>query len=260
MNRNDYLEAIKKRLFWIGSIQRSDIEQICALRPTQSSALLRALKSLCGKALHKRGHRYFLDEATLFQYSSQEFLKELLFTPYKAHPCFLRARTKPFIDPLLFKGASTTVIKALLRALELNKGVVIDYVGAQPGDTAQRRIIDPIRFVFISGRWHIHAYCRTRNEGRDFVLSRILASHGICDREHVELAWSIREMDRDVTIRVAPHPDLTADQQLAVRREYDFGKSESREIVLKQHQLFYFRKTYLAAANEGPPTKFLIEL
>ena len=259
MSSNDYLEAIKKRLFWIGFIQRSDIEQLCALGPTQSSALINALKTLCGKALRKQGHRYFLKEPSQFEYSSQDFLKELLLSPYQAHPCFMHANRQPFIDPLLFKGASPTVIKELLRALELNKGVAIDYVGANPGDTAQRRIIDPIRFVFISGRWHVHAYCRRRDAGRDFVLSRILNSDGICEREHAELAWSIREMDKNVTIQVVPHPDLTADQRLAVQREYNFDGEVSKAIILKKHQLYYFRKRYLADDGEGPPDKFLVE-
>lgn len=61
-------------------------------------------------------------------------------------------------------------------------------------------------------------------------------------------------------VLLVSHPDLTADQRLAVHREYNFDDKASKEIVLKKHQLYYFRKSYLATKNEGPPDKLLIEL
>jgi len=47
--------------------------------------------------------------------------------------------------------------------------------------TITDRIIEPIQFEFYEGCHHLWAYCRTKQEIRDFRLSRILAAHSLSE-------------------------------------------------------------------------------
>lgn len=66
---------------------------------------------------------------------------------------------------------SPTILRTLIRAIETNQRVEVDYRSISSGDS-DGRIIAPHALVKTSARWHIRAWCEKRKQFRDFVLSR----------------------------------------------------------------------------------------
>ncbi|MCI3927081.1 YafY family transcriptional regulator [Paenibacillus sp. TRM 82003] len=100
----------------------------------------------------------------------------------------------------------------LLRAGIAGRNVVrFEYVNAKNERTT--REIEPIRLQFKFGNWYIHGYCRSREEHREFRLSRMMEvslkqeifqprPETAADDEASNESW--REQVEDVVFRVRP--------------------------------------------------------
>jgi predicted DNA-binding transcriptional regulator YafY len=81
------------------------------------------------------------------------------------------------------------------------------------------RIIVPHTLIYSGLRWHVRAWCEKNSEYRDFVLSRFRGIPEIMDEsEHgadADTGWNTH-----VTVRIAPDPRLSRDQQDVVETDY----------------------------------------
>ena len=251
---------LKKFIFWNQSISLSDVQRLLGLGKTRSNDYFIELKNYLQGNLVKSGHRYQVIGTLPFAFSSSSLLNELLtWKKNKESEEFYFKHNNVYIDPLYSPSYNDEAIKAILLALDQKEAIEIGYVDAKPNSNEEIRLIRPLALCFVNDRWHIHAYCYKREDTRDFVLSRITSTGKLVKLRFPGLAESIQKMQEMTSITIAAHPDLSLDQKKVVEREYEII-GDVRTIQIPKHQLFYFRKKYLAEENEGPPNKFLIEI
>jgi len=126
---------------------------------------------------------------------------------------------------------SVTVIQKLKRNIELKhihnitwaisntKQVEITYTSQnQPEGT--RRVIQPFKLIYASARWHVRAFCMSRNNFRDFSLSRILGSNRKDGVEERGLFENDFDWNKIVTLKIQPHPKLDLNTKNILKREY----------------------------------------
>lgn len=253
------LELLKKFVYWNDSIALADVMRLLSLGKTQSNKYFSLLKRDLKEHLKKRGHRYQIVRSTPFSFSVNNMLNELLMWKNASNNEKFYLETKNiFVDPLHSPVLNQASLKKVISALNNNQAIEISYVDAKVNAIEEKRIIKPLALCFINERWHIHSYCFKRNDSRDFVLSRIQAAGKPFNLRFSRLAATIQDMQQMTSISVSTHPGLSDDQRKVVEREY--GLTDGiRKIEIPKHQLFYFRKKYIAEKNEGPPNKFLIE-
>ena len=251
---------LKKFIFWNQSISLSDVQRLLGLGKTRSNDYFINLKNYLQGNLVKHGHRYQVIGTLPFAFSSSSLLNELLtWKKNKSSEEFYFKCNNVYIDPLYSPNFNNEAIKAILSALNQKQAIEIGYVDAKPDANEEIRLIRPLALCFVNERWHIHAYCYKKADTRDFVLSRITLASKPVKLKFPGLAASIQNMQQMISITIAAHPNLTVNQKSVVEREYEIENSV-RTIQIPKHQLFYFKKKYLAENNEGPPNKFLIEI
>jgi predicted DNA-binding transcriptional regulator YafY len=111
------------------------------------------------------------------------------------------------------------ILRPIMQAARQQKRLDVDYVSLNHPDR-EGRIIVPHTLVYTGLRWHVRAWCEKNQAYRDFVLSRFRGIPEIMDDSPHGVAGD-GEWNTRVTIRIAPDPRLTRDQQEVV--EVDFG-------------------------------------
>lgn len=84
------------------------------------------------------------------------------------------------------------------------------------------RTIVPHALAFDGFRWHVRAWCKTSDQFKDFVITRMVeigemregAVNPACDLE-----WT-----REFSLQIAPHPKLSAAQKKVVEQDYGMTK------------------------------------
>ncbi|MFV8817457.1 helix-turn-helix transcriptional regulator [Haliea sp. E17] len=113
-------------------------------------------------------------------------------------------------------------LRPILLAARQQRRLDCDYVSLNHPDR-EGRIIVPHTLVYTGLRWHVRAWCEKNQEYRDFVLSRFRDVPEIMDESphgvEGDSDWNSR-----VTIRITPHPGLTAEQKEVI--EVDFGMQD----------------------------------
>lgn len=71
-------------------------------------------------------------------------------------------------------GESTVPLGTIQRALAEARTVHLRYRGAASSETTER-VVEPLGLVFHLDRWHLFAWCRSRQAVRDFRVDRIAA-------------------------------------------------------------------------------------
>jgi predicted DNA-binding transcriptional regulator YafY len=119
--------------------------------------------------------------------------------------------------------------------------------------------LEPHTLGYNGFRWHIRAYSLEPLAYRDFVLARFIASPGLG-----EAALHTAEHDHDwqsvETLILAPHPDLTPDQQAVIADDFGMEDGRLHLIVRRALKLYYLRKLHLDEAQGTPKTQKIIWL
>src|SRR5262249_34344553 len=122
------------------------------------------------------------------------------------------------IVPILRRRLEPGMLRRILDAIRTGASIHVSYQ-SMSSPKPQWRWLPPHALGFDGFRWHARAWCHTRVAFRDFVLARILEI-GDAEPSDVnpadDLGWQ-----REVTLRLAPHPDLGDGKRRAV--ELDFG-------------------------------------
>ena len=124
---------------------------------------------------------------------------------------------------------------ALLRAIRERSAVSLLYQSFQrPEQTT--RTLSPHAFALDGFRWHVRAYCHTRNEFRDFVIARML------EVEPSDEPWHGPGGDHDwhahVELVLTPNPKLSEAHQRVV--ELDYGMTDGTiGLACRQALVFY---------------------
>ena len=119
---------------------------------------------------------------------------------------------------LIHRVVKMPVLNALMNAIHNQKAVTAIYASAST-PLGKKRTIAPTRLVRTSNRLHVRAYCLSRKEFRDFVISRFLTTPKP-EKMNVNLpedeAW-----EQKVELSIEINRNLPTDARHLIEREYE---------------------------------------
>lgn len=255
-------EFIEWKLFWDGSLNRSDLEQAFDVSTAQASVDLRRYRELAGDNIeYDATGKAFRGTAAMvprvLRVSADRLLIQLKAWLTGALPRDeLWYRDMPPVDmaPDVARHVDPQTLQAILRAIRAKEAVEVRY---QSLTNSRWRRIAPHSLAFDGYRWHLRAWACDREDFRDFVLSRIDGLGGISPVEYDpsdDVEWNTK-----VVLDLRPHHGLNDEQSLAVQR--DFGMHEGRRAVeVRLSMAYYFIKRMNLDLHDLPPARAQIEL
>lgn len=257
------LEFIDFRLRWEGRLNRGDLISFFGISVPQASLdIAKYLELAPGNASYDRSLRVYLTTSEFKPlYPSNEparYLNELL------------ARTTEVLQPeLSFVGWAPPVVAAPNPTRTLSAEILIALLGAIRSQTSvkvlyqsmssaepKERVIAPHALAYDGFRWHVRAYCNTREQFLDFVIARVLSIQPMHERGpggESDDSWN-----RIIRLVLAPNPLLEKANQRVI--ELDYGMTDG-EVILECRQalLFYtLKRLGLLNANESPTAQQIV--
>ncbi|MFM0473993.1 helix-turn-helix transcriptional regulator [Paraburkholderia strydomiana] len=243
------LMHLERCLFWRGELQRADLIEAFGINPIQAAKDFRIYMER------------FPDNME-YNKSRRRYLPLPGFAPKLIEPKTLDEfinMDSPLVPvatwPLPNRRATPLVLQAMVAAVRERRRIEVQYQ-SMSGEKPTWRWLSPHAFASDGERWHVRAYCHTRNEFLDFVLGRILATR------HIKSSDIDPSEDEDwitiVNVRVAPNPDLTTEKRQAIALEYDLpAKSLEATLELRKAMLFYVKAKFDPDAKDVPAARQL---
>jgi len=219
------LEFIEYHLFWDGRINRGDLTRAFGISNPQATAdLTKYLEMAPGNMDYDRSAKYYFAipnfKPVLITPDAEQYLLQLR---SNAPDAGLKSGTVEELESVVqmvkmpTRSIDAKVLRHLLIAIRSGKALQIEYQSMNRPESAMRWIT-PHALGFDGFRWHVRAYCHEDDRFRDFLLGRILSITG--EKPHqidpsLDVDWR-----RNVTIRIGPHPGLTAAQKRIIERDY----------------------------------------
>lgn len=223
------LEEIENRLYWVGSLSRSDLMGKFGISAQQASADIAQYQSLAsGNIVFNRSSKQYEPTETF----SPIFVK-LSPTDYALWTASVGV---PATDiPMPLRTAVLPSLQAISRAIHNKLSLEIEYQSLTTKKRSIRRIT-PHTIVNDGYRYHVRAYCHLKEDYRDFVLGRIYSAINP-DKpgpsKEGDDAWNTL-----VILRLAPHPGLSTDQQKIIANDYSMDNGEL-QMRVRQAMLLY---------------------
>ncbi|HIC7214462.1 helix-turn-helix transcriptional regulator [Burkholderia stabilis] len=238
------LMHIERCLFWRGELQRADLIDAFGINPIQAAKDFR---------LYMERHPHNME----YNKSRRRYLPLPGFTPQLIEPTTLDefadvpSSLVPVANwPLPIRRATPQVLQAMVSAVRERRKIEVQYQ-SMSGEKPTWRWLSPHAFASDGERWHVRAFCHTRNEFRDFVLGRILTIR------HAKTSDIDSTSDHDwntiVEVLVTPNPGLEVEKRQAIAAEYDLPpKNMEATLNLRQSMLFYVKAKFDPAINDDP--------
>lgn len=237
------LEFIDYRLRWDGRLNRSDLIDFFGISVPQASLDIARYSELAPDNIrYDASARTYLCGTTftpLYNTGNPlRYLNDLLVSASELHSeggSFLGWTPPVGITPVPARVVSAETLGRLLHAIR-NRETVKTRYQSLTNDEPQTRTLSPHALGFDGFRWHVRAFCHTRDSFRDFVIARMLsiksgqASTVSPEDDH---AWHT-----PVTLVIGPHPDLPPAQRQVVELDYGMQGGEAR-LYCRQALLFY---------------------
>lgn len=242
------LEFIEFRLSWEGGVRRSDIMAAFRVSEPQASKDLTLYQERApGNAVYdKVSKRYVAGEGfrpMFLERGPEKYLQRLRsLAEGLTEGAESWIANEPEVDIVVTptREVSEDCLRAILSAHRNGQSLEILYQSMSlDRPKPMWRRITTHAFGYDGFRWHVRAYCHLTDRFKDFLLPRISGSRdpqaggapGSADK-----LWQER-----FKIRIAPHPDLSPDQQASVVRDYRMTDGEG-EIEVRYAMLFYVLK------------------
>jgi predicted DNA-binding transcriptional regulator YafY len=240
------LGFIEDQLFWVGTVNRTDLVRRFGVSMSQASADIARYLARQAPGLHydKSGKRYVagdnfrpvLDKPDAGRYLGELRLVEL---GILSADDTLLGTVPPFdATPVPQRPVDAVVLRAVLRAIRERRALDILYQSMSRPEP-MRRTIEPHALAYDGFRWHARAFDRETGEFRDFVLGRVSKpkSGGEAGPSSADdTDWHSR-----VELVIAPHPKLTPAQAHAIAMDYGI-RVASTSISVRRARLFYALK------------------
>lgn len=254
------LVVLKLLLIWEGRLNRGRIMELFELGSNSASVWIRELRELhpdwlvwdtktrsfhataeAYKAWRSSDPRRLMEAASLRQYLAMVGL------PYATAGMAPREGGVLAAFPDL-STPSPRHFATLSEAIRLRRAVQITYRSMQNPEP-HPRVISPHNLIRAGRRWHVRAFCDTRQAFRDYALGRMVdveplqatASRG----EEDDTAWLA-----SVPVRLVAHPGLSPGQEALIRFEY-FGNTAARVETCRGALVSYFVQDARAATDVG---------
>jgi hypothetical protein len=176
-------EMIEWRAFWLGRINRSDLEERFGVSTPQASADLRSYQEAApNNIVYDATEKAYVPtpqfQPKFLRVSADRYLIQLdaiLNGAVPAVDTWFGSPVPAAVMPTVARSVDAETLRLLLRSITWRREVEIEY---QSLTSARRRGIVPHSLAFDGHRWHVRAWCVERLSFRDFVLSRILSVGG----------------------------------------------------------------------------------
>ena len=242
------LEFIEFRLFWEGSINRSDLVDVFGVSVPQASKdlMLYQERAPGNMDYDTRAKRYVAADQFVLRFLEPDpyvylaQLRSVVEGAVPAHDSWIAAL--PSADVALTPRRDID-IKVLRKVLDASReGVSLDIfyqsMNKVRPDPIWRRIT-PHAFGYDGFRWHTRAYCHLEHKFKDFLLPRILDVGAKSEPgEAGEQDWL---WNNYFDVVIGPHPALTASQQKVVAKDYGLDQG-SGVLAVRYAMLFYVLK------------------
>jgi hypothetical protein len=250
------LEFIDFRLYWEGRVNRSDLIDFFEVSVPQASAdLTQYQEQAKGNAVYDKTRKAYVAgpkfRPVFFDPSADQYLAQLrmiqsgLLPEEEAWAVRLPSYS---ILPILRRRIDPNTLRLVLTAIRSGEALHVSYQSMSAPQPKQRWLA-PHALGFDGARWHARAWCFKREAFRDFVLSRVVA---IDDARPSPIApaddvgWQ-----REVTLRIGPHPALKDGKRRAV--ELDYGMSDGVfEVATRACLAYYCMRQF---GLDRPPTE-----
>ncbi|MFP1633859.1 WYL domain-containing protein [Zhengella sp. ZM62] len=237
------LEFIDFRLFWEGHVNRSDLMSQFGISVNQASTDL---------------NRYigFAPDNMVYDKSARTYVRSSKFKPQFLEPdagrylAQLRSVADGILDrddswianlppyaaaPTPVRGVNPVTLRSVVGAIRRSEAIEVKYQSLSSPEPRWRWIA-PHAIAFDGFRWHTRAFCLTDDCFKDFLLSRILDIRGSRDSE--TSADDDRDWHSEVTLEVAPHPELSETQAKVIALDYGMRAGKAK-IKVRRALLYY---------------------
>lgn len=237
---------LERRIFWEGTLKRSDLSERFAISLAQASADIERYNDLFPNSVtYDKSAKVFIPgrgfSPRLFEPDARQYLTQLLLMADDAldpkdtwlgsippHDAVRRVRRKMDVSTL----------RAILMAMHTGMDIMIRYQSMSSPE-ARSRWIAPHALGFDGSRWHVRAWCFEKSMFNDFVVARVLA---IEDKRQTVVDPSLdSEWQTFTKLRIGPHPGLSEAQKQVIER--DFGMQDGEiAIEMRLSLAWYFER------------------
>lgn len=221
------LRRIEYLLWWRGWVRRSDLMRDFGVSIAQTSSDLQRYNSLNEGAMtynlsSKRYEAAPRMTCKMFDASLEEAVRDFLdggMTPGGVpFPGPASPAERLAMLELPVRRIDRQVARRVMIALLGNQWVKVKYHSLNSGTVAKRKLA-PGGLAWDGSRWHLRAFCDERKEWLDFVLGRMSSVDWPDAKVPADLPkdedWHTVE-----TIKLTINPDLSKEQQEALRMDY----------------------------------------
>jgi WYL domain len=240
-------ELIEWRAYWIGRVNRGDLEEAFGVSTPQASVDLRAYDAAApGNLKYDSTEKAYIPtpefEPKFLRLSADRYLLQLdaiLNGAIVPSDTWFRSPPPAAVMPEVARSVDPATLRAVLRAITARDELDVKY---QSLTNTRQRPIAPHALGFDGNRWHTRAWCPERREFRDFVLSRI-ESVGSSRPSRISPDMDVEWHSR-VDLKIAAHPGLDDEQRATVERDY--GMKDGLLILTTRVALsFYMERRWL---------------
>jgi predicted DNA-binding transcriptional regulator YafY len=221
------LEFIEFRLFWDGSVNRSDITERFGVSTPQASADLAQYRERAPENMRydSSGKRYLPSETfepRILRPNAERYLAQMralaedVISPLDT---WMLPLADVGVTPVPSRRVDPETLRFFLTAIRTRHSVHIEYQSLNDSRPEPIwRWITPHAFGTDGLRWHVRAFCHIERAFKDFIISRCLAVGEMGPPE--AKPSDDQEWQTFFTVVLIPNPKLSAAQQKTIERDY----------------------------------------
>ncbi|AVO38206.1 WYL domain-containing protein [Pukyongiella litopenaei] len=237
------LEFIEFRLFWEGHVNRSDLMDQFGVSVNQASTDLNRYISFAPDNM-------VYDKSARTYVRGSDFKAQFLEPDASRYLAQLRSLSDGILDredswianlppyasaPTPVRGVNPATLRSVVGAIRRSEAIEVKYQSLSNPEPRWRWIA-PHAIAFDGFRWHTRAFCLSDECFKDFLLSRMLKIRGA--QESDASAADDSDWHSEVTLEVAPHPDLSDTQAKVI--ELDYGMRGGKAKIKVRRALLYY--------------------
>ena len=234
-------EFIEWRAYWVGRVNRGDLEKCFGVSTPQASIVLSDYQEAAKDNIrYDKTEKTYLPTDTFkpkfLRLSANQYLSQLdaiLNGAIAPGDTWFGSAPPTSVVQTVLRTVDPSILHAILRAIERRLALEISY---QSLTNTRDRSIVPHALAFDGFRWHVRALCVDRKEFRDFVLSRILSTAG-SQLSNIDITCDV-EWYSFTKLKIVAHPKLTAAQRSVIER--DFGMIKGVRTIETRVALAYY--------------------
>lgn len=242
-NSSQRLRDLETILIWEGQIDNPRVRDILGVKPVWASRLIAELTVLTADIAYRETSHSPLrlrKDASLRgrKCSADNYLRVLLASQDVNTGLEDCRRDLSVIEPATFSMVA--------KAIRQGSGLRVAY-RSMANPAGSQRIIYPHAIIRAPGRWHIRAWCDTRQAFRDFNFGRMTVIEAISQpapaSREADAAWNTF-----ISVDVVAHPALTEPQRAMIADEY-FPGASARKLKMRRSLIGYVIQDLNIATN-----------